>query len=67
MPTPAPRPSQIFPTGVALVTHVNETLRLSFRYDQNPVVVLPSLWRLAKLVVTEGGPLLVTHYRDVAP
>jgi hypothetical protein len=60
----APIVSQILPTGISLVTLVNETLRISFRYDQTPTVDLPSLWRLAKHVVYERGPLLVSRYKE---
>ena len=61
--SPAQLPEQILPTGVALVTLVNSALRISFRYDQDPTLDLPSLWRLAKHVVYERGPLIVYHAR----
>jgi hypothetical protein len=61
---PAPRTEQIAPTGVALVTLVNEHLTLNMRRNTTAPLDLPSLWRLSKHVVTERGPLLVYRFKD---
>lgn len=64
---PALLPAQIPPTGVALVTNIHESLVINFRIGRAPTLDLPSLWRLAKHVVYERGPLLVYRYKAITP
>jgi len=46
------------------LTTVHENLSLNFRIDQTPNLDLPSLWRLAKIVVYERGPILVHRFKE---
>ena len=61
---PALQPEMILPNGVALVTAVTANLTMNFRKDRAPSLDLPSLWRLAKHVVYEQGPIIVFRYKD---
>lgn len=61
---PALKAEQITPTGVAVVGMIHENLTLNFRKDLDPDLDLPSIWRLAKHVVTERGPLVVFRYKN---
>jgi len=63
---PAVQQTHILPNGVALVTMVNATVSLNFRFGRTPDLNFPSVWRLAKHVVYERGPLLAYRYRDQA-
>jgi hypothetical protein len=60
---PAKQETQITPTGVSVLTLVHENMTLNFRLDRTPTLGLPSLWRLAKHVVYERGPLIVSRYK----
>ncbi len=61
---PATQVEQITPTATAVLTTVHENLALNFRIDQTPNLDLPSLWRLAKIVVYERGPILVHRFKE---
>ena len=58
---PATQVEQITPTATSVLTMVHENLSLNFRTDQSPNLDLPSLWRLAKIVVNERGPILLRY------
>lgn len=61
---PATQVEQITPTATAVLTTVHENLALNFRIDRAPTLDLPSLWRLAKLVVYERGPIFVHRFKE---
>jgi hypothetical protein len=61
---PATQVEQITPTATSVLTMVHENLSLNFRTDQSPNLDLPSLWRLAKIVVNERGPILVHRFKE---
>jgi len=64
---PATQVEQVTPTATSVLTMVHENLSLNFRTDRLPNLDLPSLWRLAKQVVYERGPILVHRYREDVP
>lgn len=61
---PATQVEQITPTATALLTMVHENIVLNFRIDRSPTLDLPSLWRLAKIVVDERGPIIVHRFKE---
>jgi hypothetical protein len=64
---PATQVEQITPTATALLTMVHENIVLNFRIDRSPTLDLPSLWRLAKIVVDERGPIIVHRFKEPNP
>ena len=61
---PATQIEQVTPTATSVLTMVHENLTLNFRIDRAPTLDLPSLWRLAKLVVYERGPIMVHRFKE---
>ena len=61
---PAMQAEQIKPNGVVLAGTIHENLVLNFRLDRSPNLDLPSLWRLAKHIVDERGPLLIYRFKE---
>lgn len=54
--------SRVLPNGVDVVALINANIVHNLLNDGPSNVQLPSVWRLAKCVVTERTPLLIYAY-----
>lgn len=63
-PLPPLRPEQIAGTAYDVLNAMHDSVITNLREDLDPRPDFPSLWRLAKHVVYERGPLTVYRYTE---
>ena len=63
-PLPALRAEQIAATAFDVLNSMHEGALTNFRQSLDPALNFPSLWRLAKHVVFERGPITVYRYAE---
>lgn len=63
-PLPPLRPEQIAGTAYDVLNAMHDSVITNLREDLDPAPDFPSLWRLAKHIVYERGPLTVYRYDE---
>jgi hypothetical protein len=63
-PLPPLRPEQIPATAYDVLNAMHEATVENFRQALAPALNFPSMWRLAKAVVYEQGPITIYRYTE---
>lgn len=64
LPMPALRAEQITASGYDVLNAMHEATLANFRQSLDPQLNFPSLWRLAKRVVNQEGPITLYRYQE---
>ena len=63
-PLPPLRAEHIAATGYDVLNAMHEATIVNLRQALDPQLNFPSLWRLAKTVVNEQGPIIIYRYAE---